>query len=189
MSLKLFRSTGYSSILDAGETHAPTHPGWLILFISLWVGIACNVPLWRELGGSPAGGLGQGLMTGAFTAAAGAVVLSALGWRKTLKPAALLVVFAAALAASAAWQAAVSADTAAAGMRLSALPVLSWHGLLNWQVGAILAGLALPPAIWICKTRVRRLPGGQQLGVNVTGILAAGAVLAPSAFVLFSGRF
>ena len=128
-------------------------------------------------------------MTGAFAAAASAVVLSALGWRKTLKPAALLVVFAAAIAASAAWQAAVSPDAAAAGMHLAGLPALSWRGLLHWRVWAILAGLALPPAIWICKTRLRRLPGGRQLGVNVTGILAAGAVLAPSAFVLFGGRF
>ena len=189
MSLKLFRSTGYSSILAAGETRVAMHPGWLILFTSLWVGLACNVDLWRALGGSPGGGLGQALTTGAFAAGAGAIVLSLLGWRKTVKPAALLIVFAAALAASAAWQAAVPADTAAAGMSLSGLLVLPWRGLLHWQVGAILAGLALPPAIWICKTRVRRLPGSKQLGVNLAGILAAGAVLAPSAFILFSGRF
>jgi lipid A ethanolaminephosphotransferase len=190
MSLKLFRSTGYSSILAAGETRAATHPGWLILFTSLWVGLACNVALWRELGGSPGdGSLGHALTTGAFAGAAGAVVLSLLGWRKTLKPTALLIVFAAALAASAAWQAAVPADTAAAGMRFSGLLVLSWRGLLHWQVGAILASLALPPAIWIGKTRVRRLPGDQQLGVNVAGILAAGAVLAASGLLLFGGRF
>ena len=189
MSLKLFRSTGYSSILMAGETRVAMHPGWLILFTSLWVGFACNLDMWRALGGSPSGGLGQALTTGAFAAGAGAIVLSLLGWRKTLKPAALLIVFAAALAAGAAWQAAAPVDTAAEGMRLSGLLVLSWRGLLHWQVGAILAGLALPPAIWICTTRVRRLSGNQQLGVNVTGILAAGAVLAPCGFILFSGRF
>src|SRR6185369_11540352 len=188
MALKLFRSTGYSSILAAGETRVATHPGWLILLTSLWVGFACNVALWRDLGGSAVGGsLGRTLMTGAFAGAAGGAVLSLLGWRKTLKPAALLIVFAAALTASAAWQADVPADAASVGMGWSGLP--SWRGLLHWQVGAILAGLALPPAVWICKTRVRRLPGSQQLGVNMTGILAAAAVLAPSAFVLFNGRF
>src|SRR5689334_22727501 len=146
MPLKLFRSTGYSSILMAGETRVAMHPGWLILFTSLWIGFACNLGLWRELGGSVSGGLGQVLMTGAFAAAAGAAALSVLGWRKTLKPAAVLAVLAAALAAGMAWQAA--AET----MGLSGLPVLSWRGLLHWQVGAIVAGLALPPAIWICKT-------------------------------------
>jgi lipid A ethanolaminephosphotransferase len=190
MSLKLFRSTGYSSILMAGETRVAMHPGWLILFTSLWVGLVCNIDLWHALGGSTGGGgLGQAFTTGAFAAAAGAIVLSLLGWRKTLKPAALLIVFAAALAASAAWQTAVPADSAAAGMHMSSLPALSWRGLLHWQIGAILAGLALPPAIWICKTRVRRLSGNKQLGVNLTGILAAGAVLAPSGFILFGGRF
>jgi glucan phosphoethanolaminetransferase (alkaline phosphatase superfamily) len=187
MSLKLFRSTGYSSILSAGETRVAMHPGWLILFTSLWVGFACNVALWRELGASAGGGsLGQALTTGAFAASAAAVVLSALGWRKTLKPAALLIVFVAALAAIAAWQAAVPADTAAAGTRLSGL-LPSWRDLLHWQVGATLAGLALPPAIWICNTRVRRFSGHRQLGVNVSGVLAAGAVLAPSGFLLFRG--
>jgi glucan phosphoethanolaminetransferase (alkaline phosphatase superfamily) len=188
MSLKLFRSTGYSSILSVGETRqVATHPGWLILFTSLWVGFACNVALWRELGSSPGGSLGQALTTGAFAAASAGVALSVLGWRKTLKPAALLIVFVAALAAIAAWQAPVPADTATADTRLSSLLSLSWRALLHWQVGAILAGLALPPAIGICNTRIRRLPGNRQLGVNLTGILAAGAVLAPSGFLLFRG--
>ena len=43
MSLKLFRSTGYSSILAPGESRVATHPGWVILAISLWIGFACNV--------------------------------------------------------------------------------------------------------------------------------------------------
>ena len=93
----------------------------------------------------------------------------------------------AALAAIAAWQAAAPGDAAAGGTRLSGLLVLSWRDLLHWQIGAILAGLALAPAIWICKTRVRRLSGNQQLGVNLTGVLAAIAVLAPSGFLLFRG--
>ena len=49
MALKLFRSTGYSSILAPGETRIATHPGWLILAISLWIGFACNVAVWREV--------------------------------------------------------------------------------------------------------------------------------------------
>jgi lipid A ethanolaminephosphotransferase len=156
MSLKLFRSTGYSSILPAGETRVAMHPGWLILFTSLWSGFACNAALWRALGASPgSGSLAQALMMGAFAAAAAAVVLSVLGWRKTLKPAALLVLFLAALAAGVAWQTPLDPDNGYAGLRLSSLLLPSWHGPLRWQVGAILAGLALPPAIWICKTRMR----------------------------------
>ena len=47
MSLKLFRSTGYASILSPGETRVATHPGWLMAAVSAWVGFACNVALWR----------------------------------------------------------------------------------------------------------------------------------------------
>ena len=181
MALKLFRSTGYSSILSAGETRVAVHPGWLILATSLWVGFACNPALWRGVGAA------QSLLAGAFIAAAVAAVLSLLGWRKTVKPAALLILFVMALAASAAWQATPPAENASASMSWSSLFALSWPDLLHWRAGVLLAALALPPATWICKTRFRRLSGSHQLGVNLTGMLAAGAVLAPSGFLLFRG--
>lgn len=190
MSLKLFRSTGYSSILSAGETRVAMHPGWMILLTSVWAGLACNVALWRELSALPDGGagLGRALVTSAFIASAGAVVLSVLGWRKTLKPAATLILLLAALAASAAWVQPLPADNPA-GPRLFSLILPSWTGLLHWQAWAALAGLALLPAMWVSKTRVRRLPGDEQLGVNLTGILAAGAMLALSGFFLFGRLF
>jgi len=189
MALKLFRSTGYSSILSAGETRVAMHPAWMVFAASLWVGFACNVDLWRELTGAPGGsaGLEHALMTGVFIAAAVAAVLSLLGWRKTLKPAAMLILLLAALAAGTHWGTAVPLDSGAAGMRLSTLLLPSLKDLLHWQLWAALAGLALLPAVWVCKTHVRRLPGDQQLSVNLTGMLAAGAVLAPSGFILFRG--
>jgi glucan phosphoethanolaminetransferase (alkaline phosphatase superfamily) len=181
MSLKLFRSTGYSSILSAGETRVATHPGWVILCTSLWAGFASNQALWRAVSGG--GGMGQALVTGAFMAAAGAFVLSVLGWHKTLKPAAVLVLFVAALAASNTSGPAMPMD----GASLPSLNLPSYAGLLRWQVWAGLAVLALIPAIGVCKTQVRRLPGNEQLGVNMMGLTLAGASLALSGFVLFSG--
>jgi len=187
MALKLFRSTGYSSILSPGETRVAMHPGWLILFTSLWVGFACNVLLWRELRVQGSTGLAQAFAMGAFTAAACGAVLSLLGWRKTLKPAATLLLFVAALVASNTWGQAVPLDGGLAAMRPSSLLLPSWTSLLHWQAWATVAGLALVPAVWVSKTQVRRLPGQHQLSVNVTGILAAGAVLALSGFALFGG--
>jgi lipid A ethanolaminephosphotransferase len=179
MSLKLFRSTGYSSILSAGETRVAMHPGWVILFTSVWAGFASNQALWRELSApSGRGGLVNALAVGTFMAAAGAVVLSLLGWHKTLKPAATLVLFVTALAA------ATSVPLDGGSFSLSRLVLPSWGGLLHWQTWASLAVLALLPAICIYKTKVRRLPGNKQLGVNLIGAMMAGAVLALSGFLV-----
>jgi hypothetical protein len=59
--------------------------------------------------------------------------------------------------------------------------------LLRWQAWAGLAVLAVLPAVCVCRTQVRRLSGGDQLRVNMTGVMVAGAVLALTGFLLFSG--
>ena len=178
MALKLFRSTGYSSILAPGETRLATHPGWVILAISLWTGFVCNVALWRSLWSGEAG-LARATTTGILVAAACGTVLSVLGWRKTLKPAATLVLFIGALAACAAWQQGVPAD---ASLPQRLLPQ-GWGSLLHWQSAVLLAGLGLVPAAWVWNTHIRRVPGPQQLGINMTGILLGGTLLAASGFV------
>ena len=183
MALKLFRSTGYSSILFAGETRLATHPGWVILAISLWTGVVCNVALWRSLwSGDPA--LARAAATGIFVTAACGTVLSFLGWRKTLKPAATIVLFIAALAAGTAWMQGVPADARLLERPLSGLLPPDWASMLHWQVAAMWAGLALVPAIWVWNTHIRRLPGPQQLASNMVGLLVGGVVLAASGFVL-----
>jgi hypothetical protein len=65
----------------------------------------------------------------------------------------------------------------------------SWTGLLQWQAWATLAGLAVLPAIWVGKTRLRRLPGDEQLSANMACISAAATVLAVSGFALFGSPF
>jgi glucan phosphoethanolaminetransferase (alkaline phosphatase superfamily) len=189
MSLKLFRTTGYSSLLMPGETRQAMHPAWVIVVTSVWAGFVCNVLLWRGFWTSAgdSAGLGHALASGLFVAAASAVVLSVLGWRKTLKPAATLILFAGALIAYAGW---VNRSAAGSWLRDShvlgeALP--SFASLLQWQAGVMLAGLGLVPAVWIWQARLRRLPGPKQFNSNVIGILAGGALLAASGVLLFGG--
>jgi glucan phosphoethanolaminetransferase (alkaline phosphatase superfamily) len=189
MSLKLFRSTGYESILSPGETRAAMHPGWVIAAISVWAGFACNVALWRELWAGDKAGLAWALVLGAFIAAVCAVFLSVLGWRKTLKPAATLILFVAALTACAIWGQAIPVDASLLQKRLSTLILPSWASLLRWQVSALLMVLALAPTIWLWNTQVRRLPGPQQLSINMMGILLASILVAGSGFLLFRGSF
>jgi glucan phosphoethanolaminetransferase (alkaline phosphatase superfamily) len=187
MALKLFRSTGYSSILGPGETYVAKHPGWLVLAVSLWAGFVCNVLLWRAIAGvAGAAGLPHALAVGAFVAAASGLFLSILGWRKTLKPAATLVLFAAGLAACAVWGQGLPMESIAE-VRVSRLILPSWASLLRWQVSLLLVVLSVLPAIWVWNARVRRLPGPAQLSANVTGVLAAAAALAGFGFLLFGG--
>lgn len=185
MALKLFRSTGYSSILAPGETHLARHPAWLALAVSLWAGFACNVLLWRAVAALPdSAALPRALLLGAFIAAACGLVLGLLGWRKTLKPAATVLLFAAGLSACAIWGQALPLDSIAE-VRVSRLLLPSWATLLRWQVSLLLVVLAVVPTIWVWNTPVRRVPGPKQLGANVKSMLVSAVVLAAAGALLF----
>jgi glucan phosphoethanolaminetransferase (alkaline phosphatase superfamily) len=186
MSLKLFRSTGYASILSPGETRSSMHPGWVIAAVSLWVGFASNVALWRGLASGMAADILQSLALGAFIAAACGAVLSVLGWRKTLKPAATLLLAVAALAACSIWGQSLP-FTGLGDRGFASVLFPPWTSLLRWQVSALLIGLGVVPTVWVWQAQVRRLPGPQQLGINMTGALMAGVALAGSGFLLFRG--
>lgn len=184
MALKLFRSTGYSTLLMPGEARLAMHPGWLVLATSLWLGLACNVALWRELSGSAMGtGLATALLGGAVVAGASGALLSLLGWRRTLKPAITVLLFLGALLAGGMWAQALPVDGGLWGVRPRAL-MPGWASLLRWQVPALLVGLALLPSIWVWRVNVRRLPGPAQLRANLAGAVAGAAVAAAAALAV-----
>ena len=191
MALKLFRSTGYSSILMAGETtRLALHPGWMIVAVSVWAGFVCNVALWRQLGSSSqATGMGQALALGLSVAGACGGVLSLFGWRKTLKLAATLILFTAALTATSIWSDGLPVDSALLGRSLADLILPSWTSLLRWQGALLLGALALVPVLWMWHTPVRRLPGPRQLGVNIVGSLIGAAALATGGWLLRQAPF
>lgn len=186
MALKLFRSTGYSSILAPGETRIATHPGWLILAISLWIGFVCNVAVWREVRSLGAGnGLARTLLAATFIVAAVATLLSLLGWRRTLKKVATVLLLLAALTASCVWVQGLPVDSNLLDRGLRSLLVPTWPSLLRWQVPALLVVLGLVPMLWLWQLQVRRLPGPQQLASNATGMLIGLAIMTGTGFLLF----
>lgn len=188
MGLKLFRSTGYSSLLMAGEARLAMHPGWMILGVSLWAGFVPNVALWRVLSGHDAGhGLVHAIALGACIAGASGMFLSLLGWRKTLKPAATLILFLAALAASSIWSQALPVDASLFDRGPLSVIVPPWTSLLRWQVSVGLALLALVPSLWVWQKGLRRLPGPQQLTVTMVGLVLGFIVLAGSSWLLAGG--
>ena len=111
MSLKLFRHTDYAqSILSPGETRFAMHPAWAIVAASAWIGLACNVWLWHAL----AGASGQLLpaLAASLTVMGGAgFILSLLGWRRTLKPMATLLLLTAAAVAAGVFSQGLGLDT------------------------------------------------------------------------------
>lgn len=185
MSLKLFRSTGYSSILGPGETRLATHPGWVVLAVSLWIGFVCNVALWRDLRAMGGPGLGRSLLAGAFVACACAAVLSLLGWRRTLKRAASLLLLLAALAAACIWVQARPLDASLLDQGLRSLVLPSWPSLLRWQFPVLLVGLGVAPMLWLSQLRVRRLSGPAQLKANLAGMVLALLAMVVAGWFLF----
>jgi glucan phosphoethanolaminetransferase (alkaline phosphatase superfamily) len=188
MALKLFRSTGYSSILSPGETRMPAHPAWMIATISLWAGFACNVALWRALSDTPLDGpaLLRATLIGLLVAGVCGVVLNLLGWRKTLKPAATAVVLLAALTATAIWTQGIPVDAHLLDRRASSL-LPNWADLMRWQVLAALGALGLAPLVWLWHTAVRRLPGPRQLAVNLKGAAVSALLVVATAMLLNRG--
>jgi len=186
MSLKLFRSTGYSSLLTAGETRASMHPGWVVAVCSIWAGFVCNVALWRELGGTAGEGasMAQALALGLFVTAACAVALNLLAWRRTLKPASTFVLVASALAACAIWVQSIPIDDTLKDRPLASLVLPPWASLLRWQVAVLLVLLAAVPVVWVWNTHLRRLPGPRQLTANLGAAAISAVVLGASALLL-----
>jgi glucan phosphoethanolaminetransferase (alkaline phosphatase superfamily) len=180
MSLKLFRSTGYHSILSPGETRVATHPGWAVVASSLWIGFACNPWFWRSVSEGGPALASSALQAAAITGAAG-TVLSLFGWRRTLKPVATLLLGAAALVAAGAWTQDGALATKLDSQR-AVLALPSWASLFSWQVPTLLVLLGLLPMIWLWNTHPRRLSGSSQLAANLAG-MALGATITGAALL------
>jgi len=180
MALRLFRSTGYSTLLMPGESRMPTHPAMLVLWGSLWLGVACNVAIWRWVAGS----VDARTALGSFLVIAGAsgTLFSLLGWRRTLKPALTLAFVAGALVAAGLWSQQLPMDTLWQGPSRVLLP--AWASFMRWDVLALVALLAVLPVVWLWNHQVRRVPGPRQLQSNITGSLLAAAMFGAGLFLI-----
>ncbi len=170
MSLRLFRTTGYHSILTPGESRIALHPGWAVLAASAWIGLACNPWLWLALVGRGTDGPAA-LAAGLVIASACGFVLSLACWRRTFKPAATLVLLVAALACAGVWSHGMSLQDAMAARPTALLP--GWAALFGWQVPSLLVVLGVAPMLWLWNTQLRRLTGPAQGRANLAGMAIA----------------
>jgi glucan phosphoethanolaminetransferase (alkaline phosphatase superfamily) len=178
MRLKLFRTTGYSTLLMPGETRLATHPARMVAAASLWLALACNVAVWRLLSGN--GDLRAAATSIAIIGGGSAIVLSLLGWRRTLKPAATLLLAVGALVACGLWSQQLPIAQLWHGPSRSLLP--AWASFMRWQVPALVLVLAVIPAVWLWNHPLRRLPGPVQLRSNLLGAALGVVVLGAGLF-------
>jgi hypothetical protein len=181
MALKLFRTTGYSTILMPGETRLAMHPAWLVLGASLWLALACNVGLWRlVLGG---GGPPRTVLAAAAVIGGGSgVILSLLGWRRTLKLSITLLLLAGGLIACGMWTQDLPVEALWQQRPRALLP--GWATFMGWKVPVLTLVLAVIPIVWVWNHPVRRLSGPNQLQVNLWGAVLGALVFGAGLFYL-----
>ena len=172
MALKLFRTTGYSTLLMPGEQRQSLHPGWLVAMAALWIGIACNAGLWRLL--AAPGTFRAVLATTALLAGGSGAILSLLGWRRTIRLAITLLIASAALVACGLWVQALPLETLWQQRPRTLLP--PWPTFMGWQVPTLMLFLAVVPIVWVWNVPLRRLRGPEQLQANITGALLGAAI-------------
>ncbi|MBL0423163.1 hypothetical protein JI739_22700 [Ramlibacter sp. AW1] len=176
MTLKLFRTTGYSTILMPGEARLAPHPGWAVFAVSLWIGVACNVALWRALLDPQASAMAAAAATAVVTGAVTALALSALCWRRTFKPVASGLLMLAAAVTTGAWlQGGTPADPMSLAQSYWVFP--GWASLIGWRVPLMLAVLGLLPMLVLWNTQLRRLTGPAQLRANLKALVLATLVI------------
>lgn len=190
--LRAVRAVSGSLSLD--RTAPPTFPSSarLAVFISLWIATACNVPLWAAVLDLPGQGamphrLGFLLAFGAVVAGANVALLSLLGWQRTAKPAAAVLVVMAAFGAYFMLAYGVVID---ATMLTNVLQtdVHEAGDLLNWRLFATVAVLAGPPLWWLWRHPLPRRPLLRQ-ALHNAGLLAAALVVIVLSLLLVFQEF
>lgn len=186
MTLKLFRSTGYSTMLLPGEARLAPRPAWAVAAVGTWIALACNVSLWRALVDmdTPAllASLAQALAVGGATGA----FLSLVCWRRTLKPLASALLVLAATSASSTWLHKLPADLAGS---VTERIFPGWAALLDWRVSTMLALLGLVPVLMLWTTQLRRLTGPVQLQANLKGFFLGAALGSAGGLLLQTARY
>ena len=173
MALKLFRTTGYSTLLMPGEARLAPHPARLVLWASLWLALACNVGVWRLLLQRTTDwhdAAASVLVIGGLSCA----VLSLLGWRRTIKPAVTLALIAGALLADGLWSQQLPVATLWQGPPRTWMP--AWASFLRWQGFVLVLVLAVVPVVAVWHAKVRRLSGPAQLRANLLGAVLGAAL-------------
>lgn len=181
MALRLFHITEFAhSMLSPAEQRDARHPALLLLVASLWLALAGNFPLWRELARVPMDATTFSWIAICFasiTAAALGLLLSVLNWPWLIKVVVTLLLWLAALNSLLLW---AGHAYLTAAMVPQGLPVLlaQLRAMPLWQTALVLAGVALLPSIWVWRLSLRRVALPIRLTQNLLMALLCACLLA-----------
>ena len=155
---------------------AGTHPAWVIVLASAWLGSLGNLALWQTLARMPelsnARGFALGIGMALLIACATAALLSLLAWRWTFKPVLLLLLLSAAVATHFMLTYHVVIDTTMLVNALQSNPN-EVRDLLTLRLLVTVLLLAGLPGLWLIRHRVRSLGLFGQLSCNAAALMAA----------------
>ncbi len=194
MGLKLFRSTGHSSLLDtrtaaAWQKRSPGLLGYALgrnpliiwLMVSLWMATVGNWALWRGLAKV---GLMSSLGDYAFVLAFILIITGTLcllggllAWQRTVKPVLTVLLIATALGLHFMLTYGVVIDTTMITNVLQTDP-RETRDLLNLRMLVTLLMVAGLPCLWLWRQQVQRIAVSQQIMRNIMFTLASAVVIA-----------
>ncbi|MBX9870643.1 MAG: phosphoethanolamine transferase domain-containing protein [Burkholderiaceae bacterium] len=188
MSLRLFHITEFAdSMLTPAAQREARHPALLLLLASLWLALAGNFPLWRELSRLPLDGgsfVWIALCFALLTTAALGLLLSLLNWPWLLKGVITLLLWLAAFNTALLWAGHAYLSTSLVPQGLHTV-LAQLRSLPIWQLLLVLGVLALAPSIWLWQLRLRRVALPTRLPQNLLLALLCACMLAA---VWFAGR-
>lgn len=155
---------------------------------SLWMAIAGNAPLWRELERlgliQAQGGWMLAATLGGMVAAALFALLSLVAWRPFLKPAIVFLLFASAIGGYYMWTFRVVIDSSMATNTLQT----DWHevqALLTWRLALVVLVGAVLPSWLVWRSAVHHRPWQQQVLRNAGGVAVGLAAVTGLVLVSF----
>jgi len=181
MGLRLFHITEFAqSMLSPAAQREARHPAQLVLLASLWLALAGNLPLWRELARLPMDGgqlLWIGLCFGLLTGAVLGALLSLLNWPGLLRSLITVLLWLTALNSLLLW-------SGHGALRLNLQPaywqpvIAQLRAISMWQQLLVFGVLALAPSWWLWQVRLRRVALLNRLPQNLLLLVLFAALLA-----------
>ncbi len=161
--------------IDA-PVRSPRSATTLVILASLWLSLAGNLTLWKNLCALPEisgwDGLGFTLVFACMIVCIVSAVLSLFAWRLTLKPMITLMLLITGFATYYMWMYGIVLDTA---MTVNVLQtdVREARDQLSWQLFLTVFGFAVVPAYWLWQQPMTALPWTKQIARNAALFVAS----------------
>lgn len=169
-------------------TRPPRSAISLVIFSSVWLSLAGNITLWKNLQALPEisgwQGFGFTLVFACMIVCVVSAVLSLFAWRLTLKPMITLMLLITGFATYYMWMYGIVLDTSMA-INVLETDVREAKDQLSWQLFLTVSGLAVLPAYWLWRQPMTSLPWLQQIGRNAALFATSMLIALGCLFLIF----